>query len=104
MVPAPGPEDKVPFRFVLEELGRREITSLLVEGGAQVNFEALRSGLADKVLLFVSPRILGGHDSLPVFAGSGFGDLKESRSLRFDTIEKIGPDILIEAYVKPGQA
>jgi diaminohydroxyphosphoribosylaminopyrimidine deaminase/5-amino-6-(5-phosphoribosylamino)uracil reductase len=100
IIPAPASGEKVPFDFVLEELGRRQIMSLLIEGGAEVNFEALQSRLVDKVLFFVAPKILGGLSSLPVFGGVGFSELEQSVPLQFASVENVGPDLMIEAYVR----
>ena len=97
---APASSGRISFDFVLEELGRRQIISLLVEGGAEVNSEALQSRCVDKVLLYVAPKILGGLSSLPAFGGMGFSELEQSVSLRFASVETIGPDLMIEAYVR----
>jgi diaminohydroxyphosphoribosylaminopyrimidine deaminase/5-amino-6-(5-phosphoribosylamino)uracil reductase len=100
IIPAPVSGGKIPFDFVLEELGRRQIISVLIEGGAEVNFEALQSGLVRKVVFFVAPKILGGLSSLPVFGGIGFRELEQSVPLQFASVENIGPDLMIEAYVR----
>ncbi len=90
---------KIPLEMVLRELGKREITSLLIEGGSKVNFEALRSGSVDRILCFIAPRILGGRSSIPFVGGEGFGALENSLGLSFSSVERIGSDLLIEAYV-----
>ncbi len=53
---------------VLEHLGGMEITSLIIEGGALVNWAALDAGVVDKVFLYYAPKILAGTGSVP-FAG-----------------------------------
>ena len=85
------------FGAVLEELGRRQILSLLIEGGAEVNFEALRSQVIDKLVCFLAPRILGGA-AVAMFGGGGFLRLDQAPWLVFSGIERIGPDLMIEAY------
>jgi len=80
-------------------LGRRDITSVVIEAGPTLNFEALRSGCVDKVLCFVAPRILGGQSPLPLVGGEGFVRLDRSLLLRFASIEHVGDDLLVEAYV-----
>jgi diaminohydroxyphosphoribosylaminopyrimidine deaminase/5-amino-6-(5-phosphoribosylamino)uracil reductase len=96
----PSKSGAIPLRFVLQELGRRQISSLLVEGGGQTHFEFLKSGSADKVMFFIAPTILGGQTPVPVVAGAGFPSLQEAASLRFDKIERLGPDLLVEAYIR----
>jgi diaminohydroxyphosphoribosylaminopyrimidine deaminase/5-amino-6-(5-phosphoribosylamino)uracil reductase len=99
VIPVPMVQEKVSFHSVLDELGRREITSLLIEGGSAVNFEALRSQSVDKVVFFVSPKILGGKEAIPVVGGRGFQELDKSLPLTFSDVERMGPDLIIEAYL-----
>lgn len=98
----PSQSGIIPLSFVLEELGRRQITSLLVEGGGQTHFEFLKSRCADKVIFFIAPRILGGRNALSVVAGDGFESLAEAVPLRFENIERLGSDVMIESYVTQG--
>jgi len=90
----------IPFATVLQELGRREVTSLLIEGGAEVNFSSLSSLAVDKIIFFLAPTILGGRQAIPVVGGEGFPDLGHSLSLAFSTVEQLGSDLMIEAYVR----
>jgi diaminohydroxyphosphoribosylaminopyrimidine deaminase / 5-amino-6-(5-phosphoribosylamino)uracil reductase len=99
VLPIPAIQEKLSFDSVLDELGRREINSLLIEGGSAVNFEALRSQAVDKVVFFVSPKILGGKEAVPVVGGEGFQELDKSLPLTFTTVERMGPDLIIEAYL-----
>jgi diaminohydroxyphosphoribosylaminopyrimidine deaminase/5-amino-6-(5-phosphoribosylamino)uracil reductase len=99
VVPCPAIAGKVDLLAVLQELGRRDIISLLIEAGPTLNFEALRARCVDKLLCFIAPRILGGLSPLPLVGGEGFVRLDRSLDLRFGAIEKIGDDLLVEAYV-----
>jgi len=92
-------EGKIDLSAVLRELGRRDITSVVIEAGPTLNFEALRLGCVDKVLCFLAPRILGGNSPLPLVGGDGFVCLDRSLLLRFASIEHVGDDLLVEAYV-----
>jgi len=99
VVPGAGTEGKVDLAAVLVELGQRDITSVVIEAGPTLNFEALRSGCVDRVLCFVAPTILGGQSPLPLAGGEGFIRLDRSLPLRFASVEHVGDDLLIEAYV-----
>jgi len=99
VVPTNITEGKVDLSAVLRELGRRDIISVLIEAGPALNFEALRSRCVDKLLCFIAPRILGGQSPLPLVGGEGFVRLDRSLELRFASIERIGEDLLVEAYV-----
>jgi diaminohydroxyphosphoribosylaminopyrimidine deaminase/5-amino-6-(5-phosphoribosylamino)uracil reductase len=99
VLPVPVVQEKISFHSVLDELGRREITSLLIEGGSAVNFDALDSQSVDKVIFFISPKILGGKEAVPVVGGRGFQEIDRSLPLAFANVERVGPDLIIEAYL-----
>ena len=100
VVPTAGTGGRIPFGPVLEELGRRQVLSLLIEGGAKINFDALRNQVIDKLVCFLAPRILGGA-AVPMFGGAGFPGLDQAPPLAFTGVERIGPDLVIEAYPRP---
>lgn len=88
---------------LVDELYKRGITDLLVEGGGIVNASFLRAGLIDKYLVYIAPKVLGGKNSVTPFAGANVETMDAAELLYFDEIEKIGDDILITAYPKIGE-
>jgi len=86
------------LRMVLRDLGRREITSVLIEGGGDVLSQALDQRLIDKVQIYIAPIITGGN----VLAFGGNGAASTQQSLRLDSprYERIGQDICITGYPK----
>ncbi len=99
IIPVAATGGRLSLGPVLEELGRRQVLSLLIEGGAEVNFEALRSNVIDKFVCFLAPTILGGA-AVPMFGGTGFDRLDQAPPLVFSRTERIGPDLMIEAYLR----
>lgn len=93
-------KSKVDLPMLMAELARREITSVLLEGGGTLNFSMFRAGLVDKVLAFVAPKIIGGKTALSPVEGYGFENLRDAVELDNLTAEKIGEDILLRGYVK----
>jgi len=85
-----------PIRKVLEDLGRRQITSVLVEGGGEVLGQALEARLIDKVQIYLAPMITGG----PVLAFPDKGAALTAEALRLMkmTYEKFGADVCITGY------
>jgi diaminohydroxyphosphoribosylaminopyrimidine deaminase/5-amino-6-(5-phosphoribosylamino)uracil reductase len=82
----------------LAELGRRRITSLLVEGGAGLAAGLLREGLVDRVALFVAPLLLG--DGPGLIDGWAAETLAAApRAVRLEAVP-CGPDILVEADLR----
>src|SRR5438105_1904840 len=86
------------LRAVLRDLGRREITSVLIEGGGDVLSQAFDQRLIDKVQIYIAPLFTGGN----VLAFGGNGAASTQQSLRLDSphYERIGQDICITGYPK----
>ena len=83
----------------MRKLGAENVTSLLVEGGGEVNASFLLGGLAQRVAFFYAPKILGGRDSRKGVAGDGVKTLSEVIQLREVKWRKLGPDLLLTARV-----
>lgn len=91
--PSPG------LRWLLKKLGAENVTSLLVEGGGEVNAAFLLGGLAQRVAFFYAPKILGGRDARKGVAGDGAKRLSEAIQLRAVEWRKLGEDLLLTARV-----
>ncbi len=97
---ADGPGGRADPRQVLDYLAERRYLSLMVEAGSKVNWTMLDSNLADKVLFYYAPKILGGLKSLPVAGGPG--RMRRSDAMLLDrlTIHSISTnEFAVEAYV-----
>jgi diaminohydroxyphosphoribosylaminopyrimidine deaminase/5-amino-6-(5-phosphoribosylamino)uracil reductase len=90
--------EEVDIKGLLEELGKRGIASLLVEGGGETAGAFLEAGMVDKILFFVAPIIIGGREAKTSVEGKGCQNLQEAVKLNYLNIRKLGNDILIEAY------
>ena len=84
---------------LMRELGRREVTSVLIEGGGEINAAALQTGIVDKLMFFVAPKLIGGKDAPGPIGGVGIPRLAEAFDLRDVKISHIGGDLLIEGYL-----
>ena len=91
----PARAGRVPFARVVQSLGQRGFTSVLVEGGGTVAADALRAGIVDRVLLFVAPALLGG-DGVPAVGVLGIARAADAIRLTRVTIRRIGADILVD--------
>lgn len=83
---------------VLEELGRRSVQSVLVEGGASVAGKFLGAGLVNKVSFFLAPIIIGGREAPSAIGGEGAETLTEALKLENVEITQRGPDIEVTGY------
>jgi diaminohydroxyphosphoribosylaminopyrimidine deaminase / 5-amino-6-(5-phosphoribosylamino)uracil reductase len=81
-------------------LGELQITSLLIEGGAMINWAALASGSVDKVFLYYAPKILAGNGSVPFAAGYGFRHMNEAAYVKSFKLHRFGEDFAVEGYLK----
>ena len=97
---APSSEGMIDLRWLLKRLGSESVTSLLVEGGGEVNASFLLQGLAQRVAFFYAPMILGGRDSRRAVAGRGRSTLAESLSLTDLEWRRLGADWLLSARVE----
>lgn len=85
---------------IVQALGGMEITSLLIEGGALVNWAALVSGVVDKVFLYYAPKILAGTGAVPFAGGAGFRRISEAAQVKSITIHRFGEDFAVEGYLR----
>jgi diaminohydroxyphosphoribosylaminopyrimidine deaminase/5-amino-6-(5-phosphoribosylamino)uracil reductase len=88
-----------PLDEELARLAGKEVQSLLLEGGPTLAGAFLRAGLIDKLLLFVAPKLVGGDDAAPLFAGPGARSLADAVQVGELEVERVGDDLLLTAYV-----
>jgi diaminohydroxyphosphoribosylaminopyrimidine deaminase / 5-amino-6-(5-phosphoribosylamino)uracil reductase len=87
---------QVSLPALMRMLGKRGITSVLIEGGSTVNAAALREKLVDHVVLYLAPILMGGQDAKAVIGGRSPKRLAEALTLRHVTLRRIGEDVIME--------
>jgi diaminohydroxyphosphoribosylaminopyrimidine deaminase/5-amino-6-(5-phosphoribosylamino)uracil reductase len=90
VVEGPGPH--VNLKALAALLAKRDVASMLIEGGGTLHAAALAAGIVDRVALFVAPLLLGGRDAVPVIAGLGAATLGEAWRLTDVTVERVGQE------------
>jgi diaminohydroxyphosphoribosylaminopyrimidine deaminase/5-amino-6-(5-phosphoribosylamino)uracil reductase len=85
---------------ILRRLGELEITSLMIEGGATVNWAALAANVVDKVFLYYAPKILAGTGSVPFAAGAGFRHMSQAAQVKNLRLHRFGEDFAVEGYLR----
>jgi len=88
------------LELVMAKLGEREITSLIIEGGAMVNWAALAAGVVDKIFFYYAPKILAGTGSVPFALGAGYRRISEAAYVQDLTLYRFGEDFAVEGYLR----
>lgn len=88
------------MRRLLKRLGELEMTSVLVEGGALINWSMLAARVVDKVFLYYAPKILAGAGAVPFAAGEGFKHISEAAYIKSFELHRFGEDFAVEGYLK----
>lgn len=83
---------------ILSALAERDIAGLLVEGGIRIHTSFIERRLADKAVLSLAPRLVGGEKAPSFFEGRGFRRVKDSLGLERVSAFRVGPDFIIEGY------
>jgi diaminohydroxyphosphoribosylaminopyrimidine deaminase/5-amino-6-(5-phosphoribosylamino)uracil reductase len=101
VITVPEAHGKVCFKRLMEILGEREITSVLIEGGGEINASAVAAGVIDKVMCFIAPKLIGGRNAPGPIGGEGIANLSDAPRLQRLNITPIpdSDDFLIEGYL-----
>ncbi|MQY54999.1 MAG: bifunctional diaminohydroxyphosphoribosylaminopyrimidine deaminase/5-amino-6-(5-phosphoribosylamino)uracil reductase RibD [Dehalococcoidia bacterium] len=92
-------EGLVDLGELLAELGRREITSVLVEGGGTLLGSLFEGGMVDKVVAFIAPVIIGGEEARLAVGGKGAERITDALRLSHVKVERYGDDVMICGYI-----
>ena len=88
-----------PLEDELTRLASQGVQSLLLEGGPTIAGRFLAADVIDKLAIFVAPKLVGGDDAPPLFAGAGASHMEDVRLVRGMEIQKIGADLLLIGYL-----
>ncbi len=96
--------DKTDLKALMRLLGEKGIDSILLEGGETLNYSAIKSGIVNKIQVYIAPKIFGGVSAKTPVGGAGFPVENKNFILRTENIQPIGKDILIEYSVTAKEA
>ncbi|MBI2898088.1 MAG: bifunctional diaminohydroxyphosphoribosylaminopyrimidine deaminase/5-amino-6-(5-phosphoribosylamino)uracil reductase RibD [Deltaproteobacteria bacterium] len=103
LIRCPGRSGRVDLRLALSKLALSGVLSVLVEGGGEIAGSMLDAGLVDRVVVFVSPRIVGGADAVAAVAGRGVARLADAHRLAGVRIRRLGDDLMVAGrFNSPG--
>lgn len=90
---------QINLKDMMKKLAQAEITNILVEGGGTLIGGLFDEGLVDKVLFFISPKIIGGKEAISSVMGRGIARIDKAVKLKEVELRRIGEDFLFEGYV-----
>ena len=99
LIELPSEAGIVDLTQLMSALGKRQITSILVEAGGILLGSLFDAGLVDKVVAFLAPIIIGGEEARPAVAGRGIEKLAACAKMKQVTVERVGEDIMVVGYV-----
>jgi diaminohydroxyphosphoribosylaminopyrimidine deaminase/5-amino-6-(5-phosphoribosylamino)uracil reductase len=99
LVLEPSPGGQVPLALLVEALGKRDVQDLLIEGGSTLAWSAVESGLVDRLVLYIAPKLIGGVDAPGLLGGDGVGSVMDALPVSIRSIEPIGDDVKVVADV-----
>jgi len=91
---------QVNLRDALKKLARLGITSVIVEGGGMLIGSLFDEKLVDKIMFFISPKIIGGKDAIGAVMGKGISRMDQAVKLESVKLRRFSEDLLVEAYIK----
>ena len=92
-------ENKVNLKQLLKQLEKRKIKKLLLEGGGTVNWEFIKQGLFDEIIVTVTPFLIGGIKSISLVQGFGVSKISKSTKLKLKKIKQQKNELVLH-YIK----
>ncbi|MEE8167336.1 MAG: 2,5-diamino-6-(ribosylamino)-4(3H)-pyrimidinone 5'-phosphate reductase [Candidatus Hydrothermarchaeales archaeon] len=92
-------KELVDLQCLMEELWKKGIRTLLLEGGGTLNWSMLKAGLVDEVRVAIAPRLVGGKEAVTLVDGEGFDLVKEGVKLKITRHYPLGEDFILEYEV-----
>jgi 2,5-diamino-6-(ribosylamino)-4(3H)-pyrimidinone 5'-phosphate reductase len=88
-------ENRVNIKSLLKSLSKKKIKTLLVEGGGTVNWEFIKLGLVDELIVTITPYLIGGQNAITLVEGEGFSNIHKSTKLKLKKICQLGNEIVL---------
>ncbi len=89
----------VPLGRLMEDLGKRDVQGVLLEGGPTLAWSAVAEGVVDRVVVYLAPKLIGGVDAPTVLGGRGFAPIARALELHVRSFDRVGEDLKVEADV-----
>jgi diaminohydroxyphosphoribosylaminopyrimidine deaminase/5-amino-6-(5-phosphoribosylamino)uracil reductase len=104
VISLPDETGRVDLKKLMTLLGKREISSVLIEGGGEIHEAALRAGIVHHVCAYLAPKLLGGRNARTPVGGQGVPTPDAGARLCRRRITPLGEDLLLEYDLERGFA
>ncbi len=94
-------DGRIDLSALMQQLGEKGITSLLIEGGGRVIGSAFAADIVNKICFFYAPKILGGDDGIPICRGAGPERMHQSIAVHDLSVLRFDTDVMLQGYLKP---
>ncbi len=88
-------EKKINLRKLLQLLAKRKIKKILLEGGGTVNWEFIKEGLVDEVIVTIAPYLVGGEKAITLVQGFGYAKIEKSARLKLQRVIRLGNELVL---------
>jgi diaminohydroxyphosphoribosylaminopyrimidine deaminase/5-amino-6-(5-phosphoribosylamino)uracil reductase len=99
VLPIPTHEMGIDLDLLMDTLGKRGITSVLIEGGGRIHASALKMGIVDKIMIFYAPKLIGGKEAPAMVAELGVDRIRDAIKIEGLRVRKFQEDFMLEGYV-----
>lgn len=93
------PDGRVDLAALMGILGKRDVQSVLLEGGATLAGAAVAAGIVDRLIAYFAPRLLGAEGAPAMLTGTGISTLADAIPLTITEVRRVGDDVEVEADV-----
>jgi diaminohydroxyphosphoribosylaminopyrimidine deaminase/5-amino-6-(5-phosphoribosylamino)uracil reductase len=91
--------DRLPLDRLMEALGKRDVQTVLIEGGPTLAWSAVHEGIVDRLVLYLAPKLIGGAASPGILGGDGVHAIAGALPLTISDVTTIGNDLKVVADV-----
>jgi len=85
------------LKQLMKLLAQKDLNSILIEGGGEINSSAFAAGIVDRIFAFISPILVGGQQAPSPIGGKGVAKITQAMRLKNMKVIQIGEDLMVEA-------
>jgi diaminohydroxyphosphoribosylaminopyrimidine deaminase/5-amino-6-(5-phosphoribosylamino)uracil reductase len=88
-------QNAVSLEALIELLGKRDVQSVLIEGGPTLAWSAVEAGVVDRLVLYLAPKLIGGGGAPGILGGRGIDTIADASSVEISEVTTLGRDLKV---------